>query len=127
MKAVNQQAKNVIQDGGHLIFTYAEANTQLKFVHNLTKQSADELKQVQVQLHVKVPADPRVEELNAQYVYIVEQWSSKMRRLGLAVHGLWQVGFDNGEGWYSWQLPDRKIRYFIEYGCSFSGRQLISR
>lgn len=82
---------------------------------------------MQSPLHTKVPADPRVAELNAQYVAIVEQWTRKMRRLGFAVHGLWQLGFDSGEGWYSWQLPDRTIRYFIEYGCSFSDRQLIVR
>ncbi len=49
-----------------------------------------------------------------------------MRRLGLAVHGLWQVGFDCEEGWYSWQYPERRIRYFIEYGNTFADRVPVS-
>ncbi|MFT5259517.1 MAG: hypothetical protein ACI9J2_001670 [Saprospiraceae bacterium] len=126
MKATNSLSIPAIQSSGHTTFTLACAAEQLKLVRRLTKAYATQLEPIRTKLHNYVPADPRVSQLNSEYIEIVSSWNRKMRRLGIAVHGLWQVGFDCEEGWYSWQYPERKIRYFIEYGDTFAERSLIS-
>jgi hypothetical protein len=111
MKATNSLSIPAIQSSGHTTFTLACAAEQLKLVRRLTKAYATQLEPIRTKLHNYVPADPRVSQLNSEYI---------------EMHGLWQVGFDCEEGWYSWQYPERKIRYFIEYGDTFAERSLIS-
>lgn len=102
-----------------------EARELLPVVKNITRMAAIKLKPVQARLHALVPADPRQDKIRSQYQQCVEQWAGKIERLGLHALGLWQVGFDAGQGWYCWQFPDRQIRYFLEYGDEFSQRRLI--
>lgn len=102
-----------------------DAEELLPVVGNITRLAVIKLKPVQARLHAMVPADPRQEKIRSQYQRCVEQWIGKIERLGLHTPGLWQVGFDGGQGWYCWQFPDRRIRYFLEYGDEFSQRRLI--
>ena len=101
------------------------ANELLPMISKITRQSRRELKPIQYRLNNMVPADPRNTAVKLEYEKIVQNWAGKIERLGLKVHGLWQVGFDSGIGWYGWQFPERRIRYFIEYGDYFCDRQLI--
>ncbi len=102
-----------------------DAHELLPVVIRITREAVFKLKPLQARLHAMVPADPRLEGIRSQYQQCVEQWAGKIERLGLNALGLWQVGFDGGEGWYCWQFPDRRIRYFLEYGDTFSQRRLI--
>lgn len=102
-----------------------QAHTLLPVVRKLTQQSALILAPLQTKLNNMVPADPRIQSIKHEYEQIVRHWSGKIERLGLSVQGLWRVGFDCGEGWYVWQLPERRIRYFLEYGQLFEEAVLI--
>lgn len=101
------------------------ANKLLPMISKITQQSRRKLKPIQNRLNNMVPADPRNASVKRAYEEIVQNWAGKIERLGLKVHGLWQVGFDSGIGWYGWQYPERRIRYFIEYGDYFCDRNLI--
>jgi len=102
------------------------AHEVLPMVRAITRQAAAELRPVQQSLNNMVPADPRNAQVNIAYSRVVEIWAGKIERLGLKVFGLWQVGFDSGSGWYGWQYPERRIRYFLEYNAGFSDRCLIN-
>lgn len=121
----NALSRHLIHGREFRTLSLPQAGELLPVVKNITRQAAIKLKPVQARLHAMVPADPRQEKIRAQYQQCVEQWAGKIERLGLNAQGLWQVGFDGGQGWYCWQFPDRQIRYFIEYGDDFSQRRLI--
>ena len=102
------------------------AHELLPIVRKITHKAYKELKPVQIRLNNLVPSDPRNTEVKSQYERVVHAWVGKIERLGLKVHGLWQVGFDGGTGWFGWQYPERSIRYFVEYGDYFCDRILLS-
>lgn len=102
-----------------------QAHELLPVISKLTEQAALELQPLKECLNNRVPADPRNHEVQQSYKEVVRIWTGKIERLGLKVLGLWLVGFDCGEGWYAWQYPERRIRYFLEYGQVFSEAKLI--
>jgi hypothetical protein len=101
------------------------AQAVLPMVRTITRQSAADLEPIQKVLNAMVPADPRNKEARKNYRAVVDVWAGKIERLGFKVHGLWQVGFDGGSGWYVWQHPERSIRYFLEYDGLFADRELL--
>ena len=118
-------SRHRIQSHEYQQLSLEEAHEILPMVKSITHSAVLKLKPVQAQLHCKVPADPRNANLRQHYQDIVTLWAGKIERLGFKVHGLWQVGFDGGEGWYCWQYPERSIRYFLEYDAEFTRRSLI--
>lgn len=103
-----------------------EAEQLLALVKSLTAPAAKSLAPIQDKIQNMVPADPRLPALSADYERIVRRWQGKLARLGVTVHGLWQVGFDSGEGWWSWQYPETRLKYFQEYDQPFSARQPLN-
>ena len=114
-----------IRANEYLRLDLSQAHEILLMVRKLTRKASDELEPIQLRLNAMVPADPRNAEVKCAYEGVVKNWSGKIERLGLKVFGLWQVGFDAGEGWYGWQYPERSIRYFLEYDALFSEHCLI--
>ncbi len=104
-----------------------DAHTLLAVVRRITAESVQRLQPLQRSLHSMVPADPRQAGVRQEYQAVVRRWAGKIERLGLKAHGLWQVSFDGGEGWYCWQFPERSIRYFLEYDATFEDRTLIRK
>lgn len=119
-------SRHVIHTREYLRVDLGQAYELLPIVRRLTRRAAEDLAPVQQRLSHMVPADPRNGEIKRVYQGVVTTWAGKIERLGLKVHGLWQVGFDSGCGWYGWQYPERAIRYFMEYDALFSDRSLLS-
>ena len=94
-------------------------------MQKITQKAVDDLEPLGLRLNNMVPADPRNVEVKFEYERVVKSWAGKIERLGLNVLGLWKVGFDGGEGWYGWQYPERRIRFFLEYDALFSDRRLL--
>ena len=118
-------SRHRIRSGEYLSVDIDTAHEMLPRVRKLTRQAARELEPLQQRLHNMVPADPRNARVKLAYRKVVTAWAGKIERLGLKVHGLWQVGFDNGQGWYGWQYPERQVRYFLEYEALFRDRILL--
>lgn len=124
-KQTSKVCSHQIQKRDYRRFDLEAAQTLLPIVRKLTKQAVGELAPIQNKLNNMVPADPRNAVVKASYAQIVKNWAGKMERLGLKPHGLWQLGFDCGEGWFAWQYPERSVRYFLEYNDLFSDKNLI--
>ena len=118
-------ARHSIQPGSYQRLDLEDAHALLPMVRGITRRAVLELNPLQQRLNSLVPADPRNASIKAAYEAVVRNWAGKIERLGLKVHGLWQVGFDGGCGWYGWQYPERTIRYFLEYDALFTERCLI--
>jgi hypothetical protein len=57
---------------------------------------------------------------------IVEQWQSKIQKLGGDPKGLWLVDFDCGVGYFCWKFPEASLTYFHGYTEGFKSRVKIS-
>jgi hypothetical protein len=121
----NTVSRHHIQAGKYRSLDLKAAHDLLPIVRKITQQANRELGPIQQRLNSMVPADPRIAYVKFTYERIVKNWAGKIERLGLKVHGLWQVGFDGEIGWYGWQYPERSIRYFLEYDALFADRSLI--
>ena len=124
-RETNTVSQHQIQAGEYRSLNLQAAHDLLPMVRKITQQANRELGPIQQRLNSMVPADPRNAYVKFTYERIVKNWAGKIERLGLKVHGLWQVGFDGGIGWYGWQYPERSIRYFLEYDALFAERSLI--
>jgi hypothetical protein len=114
-----------IKAGDYLSVDLQAAHEILPIVQKITQKAVDDLEPLGLRLNNMVPADPRNVEVKFEYERVVKSWVGKIERLGLNVLGLWKVGFDGGEGWYGWQYPERRIRFFLEYEALFSDRRLL--
>ena len=114
-----------IKAGDYLSVDLQVAHEILPIVQKITQKAVDDLEPLGLRLNNMVPADPRNAQVKFEYERVVKSWAGKIERLGLNVLGLWKVGFDGGEGWYGWQYPERRIRFFLEYDALFSERQLL--
>lgn len=114
-----------IKAGDYLSVDLQAAHEILPIVQKITQKAVDDLEPLGLRLNNMVPADPRNAQVKFEYERVVISWAGKIERLGLNVLGLWKVGFDGGEGWYGWQYPERRIRFFLEYDALFSDRRLL--
>ncbi len=121
----NTLSLHQIQASEYRCLNHAEASDLLPVIRKITGRAVLALAPLQKKLNYRVPADPRNPETRRAYEAVVTQWTGKMERMGLKVLGLWQIGFDSGQGWYGWQHPESSIRYFLEYGDVFRDRNLI--
>ncbi len=55
----------------------------------------------------------------------IRQWQQKIEKLGAKPKGLWLIDFDNGEGYFCWKFPEKKIMFFHGYHDGFSGRKAL--
>jgi hypothetical protein len=69
--------------------------------------------------------DPQRTMLGAELKIVVDDWTARIRTMGLEAKGLWLVDFDNGEGYYCWKYPEPEIGYFHDYTSGFAGRTKI--
>ena len=65
-------------------------------------------------------------EIEVEIDTVIHQWQKKVEKLGAVAKGLWLVDFDNGEGYFCWKFPERKIMFFHGYDDGFSGRKSLS-
>lgn len=63
--------------------------------------------------------------IEAEIDQTIHSWQQKIEKLGASAKGLWLVDFDNGEGYFCWKFPERKIMFFHGYQDGFSNRKTI--
>ncbi|MEQ1665400.1 MAG: DUF2203 family protein [Bdellovibrionales bacterium] len=52
----------------------------------------------------------------------IEEWNSKVHKLGGIPKGLWIVDLDAGDGYFSWKYPESEILYWHDYQSKYSER-----
>jgi len=115
--------------GERRVFSLAEAEELLPLVKRITHDAHRELQKAKKKIDALVvggrnPAVRReIQMLKEQCEAAVQNWTSKMERLGLAVKGLWVVDFDTGDGFLCWKYPELRIAYYHGYTAGFAGRR----
>ena len=69
--------------------------------------------------------DPQRTIIGAELKVVVDEWTARIREMGLEAKGMWLVDFDNGEGYYCWQHPEPSVSHYHGYEEGFAGRMKI--
>ena len=107
-------------------FSLTEAELLLPQVQKLTRHAVSDFKPIQFRYQRLLDCDPRKEQLALDYENIVSSWAAHMKRLGLIVRGLWEVGFHTGDGYLSWCYPELRLAFFVELDDPTKKRRLLS-
>ena len=108
-------------------FSLSEATEMLPVLRKVTAAASRELIPYQDQMNVLLDCDPRQGPLKDEFEQIVRKWISQVQRLGVRVSGLWEVGFDTGDGYLCWRHPELRLAYFRNYQEDFSRRRPIAQ
>ena len=108
-----------------MIFTLAEARELLPAVRQLTDDAARRAEALADAIDGLGEHDPHRAALTAELTTIVDNWTDRIRDMGLEAKGLWLVDFDNGEGYYCWRHPEPSIAHYHGYEEGFAGRMKI--
>ena len=108
-------------------FSLSEATEMLPVLRKVTAAASKELIPYQDQMNVLLDCDPRQGPLKDEFEQIVRKWISQVQRLGVRVSGLWEVGFDTGDGYLCWRHPELRLAYFRNYEEDFSRRRPIAQ
>jgi len=108
------------------VFSLSEARELLPVIRKLTAFASRELDPCQLMMRRLLDCDPRLAPLELEFETITRKWVERVQRLGVTVSGLWQVGFDTGEGYLCWRYPELRLAYFRGYGESLDARRRLS-
>ena len=129
MNCVEQSGSAVIVQIGSpadsKLYVLAEASELLPVVRKITESACERLSKLDERLELMLLCDPRRTAIVDEYEKIVRKWIANITRLGAIPNGLWRVDFDTGEGYFSWQFPELKIRFFRDYHCEFDDRKSV--
>ena len=108
------------------MFSLADAQCLLPVILRLTEAANIRVRALLQNLEIVADRESvKAKEIEAEVDRTVRQWQLKIEKLGAVAKGLWLIDFDNGEGYFCWKFPERKIMYQHGYHDGFSGRKNI--
>lgn len=114
---INLNSKNV--------FSLAETNYLLNVVNKITTKYQEKLNMVLN--HVEQEGNPNTKaHLKMEAQNIIDEWNSKIKKLGAKPSGIWNADFDFGDGYYCWKYPEKNITHWHKYSEGFSKRKPVS-
>ena len=117
---------NIFEINKKKIFTLEDAEALLPLVYKLTEEYSRQVKKLINQLEAfPNKQSERAIQVESLINALIEQWQSKIERLGAKPKGLWLADFDNGSGYFCWKFPETKIKFFHGYNEGFSGRKSL--
>jgi len=114
---------NVIELNRKKVFTLQEARELLPVIRRITEDSNQKIKSQMVLLEsIRERDTGRAKEIEDKINQIVQEWQSKIEKLGADGKGLWLVDFDCGTGYFCWKFPETELNHFHSYTEGFQGR-----
>lgn len=113
----------IIEINRRSVFSLEEARELLPIVFRITKfynLKVDEL----VHRLESIPAnnEATIAALEEQINSYIQEWQTKVHKLGVMPKGLWIADFDAGDGYYCWKFPERSIEFWHRYEDGYSKR-----
>ena len=115
----------IIEINRHGVFTIDEARELLPVIFRITKASAVKVDEMIVRLdglNGTIGNDQLIAQLEEQVNILIQEWQTKIQKLGVMPKGLWIADFDSGDGYYCWKYPERSIDFWHRYDDGFSKR-----
>lgn len=108
-------------------FRLEDAQQLLPVILRMTESANSKVRQLLQKLELMTQRESKsAQELEIEIDSVIQQWQQKIDKLGAVAKGLWLVDFDNGEGYFCWKFPEKKINFSHGYHDGFSGRKVIA-
>ncbi len=111
------------------VFSLAEARQLLPLINRMTKNAADKVQVLIAKIEAKsraVDADrEEIEVYESQASQIIQDWQTKVQKLGGLPKGIWIVDFDSGDGYFCWKFPEENIEHWHSYRDGFTKRKRL--
>lgn len=107
------------------VFTLAEARALMPLVLKITTAAHKKLEPLRAQLQNSLMPEASTEIVESEYRAIVQDWISKLSRLGVTASNLWVVHFDTGDGHLCWRFPELRIASYHLYDDCEHGRRTL--
>jgi hypothetical protein len=124
------------------IFSLEEAQTLFPVVFRLTKSYSERVQVLLAKIErlssVKSLRKPDgddglassnaypTEPFEAEAGRLIQEWQTKIQKLGGLPNGHWVVDFDSGDGYYCWKFPEPSIEFWHHYRDGYSKRIKLS-
>lgn len=113
----------IIEINRRSVFTLEEVQQVLPIVFRITKSHSQKVDALIKRLEtVAIGNEKLVHSIETQVNSLIQEWQSKIQRLGALPKGLWIADFDSGDGYFCWKFPERGIDYWHKYTDGFSRR-----
>ncbi len=116
----------IFNTGETRVFSLSEAQQMLPLIRKITRSAYEQLEPYQIKIRSMLDCDPRITGIQNDYELIVRKWVQKVERLGIHVYGLWQIGFDTGDGYICWRFPEIRLAYYSDYDDTFTTRRPLA-
>ncbi len=130
MGTQDSSAFDVIGINRKSVFSLEEAQTLFPVIYRVTKSYAERvqglIEKIEILARRKTAEDHPSEPLEAEAGRLIEEWQTKVQKLGGLPNGHWVVDFDSGDGYYCWKYPERSIEYWHHYRDGYSKRIKLS-
>ncbi len=108
------------------VFSIESANQIIPLIYRITEETNSAVQQLSMQLDLVLDKKSDLAlRIQSEIDELVTKWHSKLERLGARPKGVWLADFDNGEGYFCWKFPEKKIVYYHGYQDGFTGRKKI--
>ncbi len=113
---------------GQRTFSIQEAQETLSVIYHITQKYSDDVEFMTRQLESfekqnKKAANDLEKKINRK----IDEWQTKIERLGAIPRGLWLADFDSGEGYFCWMYPEKTIEHWHGYADGFSQRTQLTQ
>ncbi|MBL7688061.1 MAG: DUF2203 family protein [Bdellovibrionaceae bacterium] len=107
------------------VFNLSEARAVLPVVSRLTKQYSERVQNLIKEIEGLKTESPRADLLESEAGRLIQEWQSKIQKLGGLPKGMWIVDFDSGDGYFCWKFPEKSIQYWHHYRDGFTKRVVL--
>ncbi len=107
------------------VFNLSEARAVLPVVSRLTKQYSERVQNLIKEIESLKAESPRADILESEAGRLIQEWQSKIQKLGGLPKGMWIVDFDSGDGYFCWKFPEKSIQYWHHYRDGFTKRVVL--
>lgn len=126
---IRTSAFDVIGINRKNVFTLEEARTLFPVIYRLTKGYAERVQVLieKIELLSKTSREiDATEPFEAEAGRLIDEWRTKVQKLGGLPNGHWVVDLDSGDGYFCWKYPERSLEFWHHYRDGFSKRIKIS-
>ena len=112
------------------VFSLAEARTMLPLISRMTKTVAEKVQVLIAKIESKSRASDEgraeIEAIEAQASQLIQDWQTKVQKLGGLPKGIWVVDFDSGDGYFCWKYPELSIDHWHAYRDGYTKRKKLA-
>ena len=119
--------ENVVEINRRSVFSLDEARELLPIIYRITKAYSQKVEVLIERLDSMIgQREALVTHIENEVNNLIQEWQSKVQKLGALPKGLWIADFDSGDGYFCWKYPERNVEYWHKYTDGFSKRVHVS-